>query len=137
MHSLIRSAAAAALAAIGTTAIAASAQQEKNGIRYQQIPSGAYSVVAQVRAKPGQEEALRQATLPLIAQVRSDPRNLVYFLQEDREAPGHFIFYEVFASKEDFDAHNAMPYVKAWFAKLPDLAVGGVDVMRMQVLSKP
>ena len=105
------------------------------GKGYAQVPQGAYSVVAEVRAKPGKEAELRAATLPLVALVRSDPKNLVYFLQEDREAPGHFIFYEVFANQADFDAHNAMPYVKAWFAKLPELADGGVKVMRMEILT--
>ena len=99
-----------------------------------EIRDGAYSVVAQVRAKPGKEDALRAATLPLIAQVRGDPKNLVYFLQEDRTKPGHFIFYEIFASQADFDAHNAMPYVQEWFAKLPELADGGVEVIRMAIL---
>jgi quinol monooxygenase YgiN len=101
---------------------------------YAAIPSGAYSVVAEVRAKPGKEDELRRITLPLIDLVRSDPKNLVYFLQEDREAPGHFIFDEIFASREDFEAHNVMPYVKDWFAKLPELADGGVTAMRMEIL---
>ncbi len=87
-----------------------------------------------MRAKPGKAAELREATLPLVTLVRGDPKNLVYFLQEDRAAPGHFVFYEVFATKEDFEAHNAMPYVKDWFAKLPTLADGGVQVMRMEVL---
>jgi quinol monooxygenase YgiN len=107
------------------------------GKGYAQVPGGAYSVVAEVRAKPGKEDALRAATLPLIALVRGDPKNLVYFLQEDRESPGHFIFYEIFANQADFEAHNAMPYVKEWFAKLPELAEGGVTVMRMEVLAGP
>jgi quinol monooxygenase YgiN len=94
-------------------------------------------VVAEVRAKAGKEAELRAATLPLVALVRSDPKNLVYFLQEDREAPGHFVFYEVFATQADFEAHNAMPYVKEWLAKLPALADGGVTVMRMSVLHGP
>ena len=106
-------------------------------VRYSEIRDGAYSVVAQVRAKPGKEDALRAATLSLIAQVRGDPKNLVYFLQEDRTKPGHFIFYEIFASQADFDAHNAMPYVQEWFAKLPELADGGVEVMRMAILADP
>ena len=106
-------------------------------MRYSEIRDGAYSVVAQVRAKPGKEDALRAATLPLIALVRGDPKNLVYFLQEDRAKPGHFIFYEIFASQADFDAHNAMPYVQEWFAKLPELADGGVEVMRMAILGDP
>ena len=111
--------------------------QDGPGKGYTQVMQGAYSVVAEVRAKPGKEADLRAATLPLIALVRGDPKNLVYFLQEDRESPGHFIFYEVFANQADFDAHNAMPYVKEWFTKLPELADGGVKVMRMEILAKP
>ena len=108
--------------------------QDKAGLRYDEIPSGAYAVVAEVRAKPGMEDALREATLPLVAQVRSEPNNLVYFLHENREAPGHFIFYEIFTSQADFEAHNATPHVQAWFARLPQLADGGVKVLRMETL---
>lgn len=119
-----------AVCALATPTLA----REAAGVRYEQIPAGAYSIVAQVQAKPGQEAALREATLPLVDLVRGDPKNLVYFLQEDRAKPGHFVFYEVFATVEDFEAHNAMPYVKDWFAKLPTLAEGGVQVTRMEVL---
>jgi len=108
--------------------------RESNGVRYAKVPEGAYSIVAEVRAKPGKEAELRAATLPLVALVRSDPKNLVYFLQEDREAPGHFVFYEVFANRADFDAHNDTAYVKQWLARLPDLAEGGVKVMHLKVL---
>ena len=121
---------------MGCIGVAAAAlAQTGPGPGYKAIPSGAYSIVAEVRAKPGKEAELRAATLPLIALVRSEPKNLVYFLQEDRESPGRFIFYEVFATQKDFDTHNAMPYVKAWLAKLPDLAVDGVKVTRMAILS--
>src|SRR6201991_2861730 len=123
----------ASLMAAGSLAAPVMAQ-ETVGIHYAEIADGAYSIVAEVQALPGKEAELRAATLPLVALVRSDPKNLVYFLQEDREHPGHFIFYEVFATKDDFEAHNAMPYVKDWFAKLPALADGGVQVMRMEVL---
>jgi quinol monooxygenase YgiN len=104
---------------------------------YAGVPAGAYSVVAEIRAKSGKEDELRAITLPLIALVRSDPKNIVYFLQEDRESKGHFIFYEIFASQADFEAHNRMPYVKEWFAKIRDLALGGVQATRMEVLSAP
>ena len=110
--------------------------QDGPGKGYAQVTQGAYSVVAEVRAKPGKESELRAATLPLIALVRSDPKNLVYFLQEDRESLGHFIFYEIFANQADFEAHNEMPYVKDWFTKLPELAEGGVKVMRMEILAR-
>ncbi|UWU86979.1 antibiotic biosynthesis monooxygenase [Bradyrhizobium yuanmingense] len=133
MQTLVRNSLAALLiASVAPATLPAMAQEAPR-----EIPEGAYSVVAQVRAKPGKEDMLRAATLPLIDLVRGDPKNLIYFLQEDRAKPGHFIFYEVFASQADFDAHNAMPYVKDWFAKLPELADGGVEVMRMAVLGKP
>lgn len=86
-----------------------------------------------LHAKPGKREDLRAATLPLTSLVRSDPKNLVYFFQEDRESPGHFVFYEVFATKADFEAHNNMPYVKECFAKLPIFAEGGVQTTRMEI----
>ena len=108
------------VAAVTLLASAASvAANDRDGIRYKAIPDGAYSVVAEVRAKPGKERALREATLPLVTLVRRDPKNLVYFFQEDREAPGRVIFYEVFATRADFGAHNAMPYVQQWLGRTP------------------
>jgi len=125
-----------ALAAIAMLAAATATHADTGpGTGYAQIPQGAYSIIAEVRAKPGKEAELRAVTLPLIPLVRSEPNNLVYFLQENREAPGHFIFYEVFETRADFEAHNETPHVKAWFAKLPELADGGVKVIRMEILS--
>lgn len=103
-------------------------------VRYERLPTEAYAVVAEVHAKPGKENELRSATLPLVEKVRGEPNNLVYFLHEDRATPGHFYFYEIFATRADFEAHNATPHVKEWFAKLPDLADGGVTVVRMGLL---
>lgn len=127
-----------ALAAVGCAApvppAASAAAERGSGIRYEQLPPGAYAVIAEVRAKGGKEAELRGATLPLAAQVRNEPNNLLYFLHEDREAPGHFVFYEIFASRADFEAHNATPHVQAWFARLPELAEGGVHVVRAEVL---
>jgi quinol monooxygenase YgiN len=108
--------------------------QSGSGKGYENIPEGAYSVLAEVQARPGKTEELRKATLPLIQLVRSDPTNLVYFFQEDRERPGHFLFYEIFSTKDDFEAHNNQPYVRTWFAKLPQLTINGVSVTRMTVL---
>ncbi len=117
-----------------TSTAAPTIARDEAGVRYAEIPAGAYAVVAHVRAKPGKEPELRAVTLPLVAKVRAEPNNLLYFLQEDRESPGHFVFYEIFASKADFEAHNATAHVQAWFARLPELADGDVQVMRLELL---
>ena len=126
--------AASAVAAVVATSAVPAMAQKATGVRYDEIPSGAYAVVAEVRARPGKEGELRAATLPLVAQVRNEPNNLLYFLHEDRETPGRFVFYEIFASRADFEAHNATPHVQAWFARLGELALGDVKVVRMDVL---
>jgi quinol monooxygenase YgiN len=122
------------LALIAATFSGGTSGAGQPGIRYDQIPATAYAVVAEVHAKKGKEAELRAITLTLVSQVRAEPNNLLYFLHEDREAPGHFVFYEIFATQADFDAHNATPHVQAWFKKLPELAEGGVRVMRLQIL---
>jgi quinol monooxygenase YgiN len=128
-----RSRAIAAMVVVASVAIQA-APQDAGPIRYEKLPEGAYAVVAEVRSKPGKEDELRRVTLPLVEKVRNEPNNLLYFLHEDREAPGHFVFYEIFASQKDFEAHNRTPHVQAWFARLPELADGGVKVIHMNVL---
>ena len=95
-----------ALAIFCATPLTTVLGQAGPGRGYAKIPKGAYSIIAEIHAKPGKRENLRAATLPLIHLVRSDPKNLVYFFPEDRENPGRFVFYEVFATKEDFEAHN-------------------------------
>ncbi|MCZ4431291.1 putative quinol monooxygenase [Agrobacterium sp. SOY23] len=105
-------------------------------IRYETIPSGAIAVVAQVSAKAGKEQELRLATLPLVSQVRNEHDNILYFLHEDHEQPGHFVFYEIFASREAFEAHNRTEHVQSWFKLLPDLAEGGVEVMQLTILGQ-
>lgn len=122
------------LVLLATIAATTSVMPASAQARYPGIPDGAVAVVAEVRAKPGKEQALREATLPLVAKVRAEPNNLVYFLHEDRETPGRFIFYEIFLRQADFEAHNATSHVQSWFARLPDLADGGVKVVKMEIL---
>ncbi|MDM0015307.1 putative quinol monooxygenase [Variovorax sp. J22P168] len=129
-----RTALAALAAATWIASTTPAVAQSAGGLRYDGVPAGAIAIVAEVRAKPGKEDEMRKATLPLVAQVRQERNNLLYFLHEDRQAPGQFVFYEIFSSQADFEAHNATPHVQAWFARLPELADGGVKVVRMEIL---
>jgi quinol monooxygenase YgiN len=105
-----------------------------NSTDYAHIPADACAAFAELYAKTGKADELRKITLPLVDLIRNDPKNLVYFFQEDRDSPGHFTFYELWASQSDFEAHNNTPYVKEWFAKLPALTDGELKATKMSIV---
>ena len=99
-----------------------------------ELPAAAFALVAEFRAKSGREEDLRALTIPLVAMARSEPTTCLFYLHEDREAAGRFLFYEVYASEADFEAHRAKPHVQAWFGRLPDLTEAGVSVTHLRLV---
>ncbi len=80
------------------------------------------------------EDELRKATLPLVAQVRNEPHNLIYtrivprpaISSSTRSSPPRRI------SRRTTRRRTCKPE----FARLPELAEGGVAVTHMQMLSE-
>lgn len=93
------------------------------------------SVVAQVKAKQGKEEALRSALLAMVGPSRLDVGCLSYDLHESPEAPGQFMFYENWESKELLDSHLKQPHLTAFFARLPELVDGAPELTIWKKLS--
>ena len=79
-------------------------------------------VVAEVRAKPGQADALRAVLLAAVAPSRQEAGNNTYRLHEDKQTPGHFIFYENWKSQDAIDEHMRTPHFKALVAQAEPLA---------------
>lgn len=79
------------------------------------------TVVAVLKAKPGQETALRQELLALIPPTRQEPGCLNYDLHQAVDQPGHFLFHENWTSKQDLDDHLARPHLTAFLAKAGEL----------------
>lgn len=88
--------------------------------------------VATVQAKPGKEGDLRAATMPLIAATRAEPGVITYVLHEQLDAPGRFVFYEVFRDESAFQEHVKAVYVQQWLQRLPELTVNGITVTRLK-----
>ena len=82
------------------------------------VPAGAVVLTATVKALPGQEAAVRQALLELVAPSRSEPGCLCYNLHESKDETGLFIFYEQWASQAAFDAHVETPHFLGLDAKI-------------------
>jgi quinol monooxygenase YgiN len=115
---LAGSAALAALPAIAGKADA--------GVATSEMPAEGVILTAAVKAKPGQEEAVKAVLLALVEPVRKEPGCLCYNLHQAKADKGQFLFYEQWASQAALDAHGKMPYMKALHGKLEGLTEKGV-----------
>lgn len=70
-------------------------------------------VVATSIAKKGEEGRYRESLLSLISPTRKEKGCLLYDLHQDQVNPSHFIFYEIWDSRESLDAHATSEHLKA------------------------
>lgn len=86
------------------------------------------TVLAIVYVKPGFEDQVEKELLKLVPLTRREPGCLQYdmhvnvgiewydYMVENRRM---YMFYENFRSREDWDLHMKMPYLKDWFDMAP------------------
>ncbi|MCL6546534.1 MAG: antibiotic biosynthesis monooxygenase [Bryobacteraceae bacterium] len=78
-------------------------------------------VFAEVYAKQGQEENLRQALMALVAPTRAEAGCLQYDLHADNDDAGHYFFYERWESMTALEAHTATAHFKAFEGRTEEL----------------
>ena len=81
------------------------------------------NVVAEIVAKPGKEQEVRDLLVNLVAEVRKENGCLQYHLHVDKKNPAIFYTYEDWATEADLAAHLE--------------AVGPVIVKAMPILASP
>jgi quinol monooxygenase YgiN len=69
------------------------------------------TVIAYMRAKPGKEQALREALEALVPPTSQEDGYVNYDLHQGVEDPGVFFFYENWESPEHLDAHLGQPHL--------------------------
>ncbi|MCF3179943.1 antibiotic biosynthesis monooxygenase [Streptomyces polychromogenes] len=92
------------------------------------IESDALTVVAQLRARPGKEQALRQALTALVAPTSREPGCVTYDLHVDVADPASFCFYEIWRSRADHAANLQTAHLQDFAARMDDLLDGGLRV---------
>ena len=75
------------------------------------------TVIASLKALPGQEAALFAALSALIAPTRAESGCILYEMHRSHENPGWFMFNELWESRALWDAHMAAPHLVAFSAK--------------------
>ena len=88
------------------------------GVAKSDMPKAGIILTAMVKAKPGQEDAVKEVLVALVEPTRKEPGCLCYNLHESKSDKTQFMFYEQWASKEAIDAHGKTPHMKALGGKL-------------------
>lgn len=78
------------------------------------MPTNGFVVVAHFRAKTGRRQELERLLLSLVAPTRAETGCLQYDLHRDEQDPDQFLFYEIWASREAWDAHMASPHLNTF-----------------------
>ncbi len=86
------------------------------------------TVVAEMKAKLGKEAELKENLIGLLHPTHQEEGCINYDMHQSAEDSSTFLFYENWTSKEALDQHLAMPHLKAFFAKTPDLIDGEVKI---------
>lgn len=71
------------------------------------------ALIAKIDALPGHEDVVEAALLALVNPTLAENGCIQYDLHRDLEVPGRFMFYEIWATRGDWEAHNASPHVAA------------------------
>lgn len=86
-------------------------------------------VVARATAKPGKEKELQAAMLAVVAPTRKETGCKWYELQVNETNAAFYQMNEIWASREVWEKHLEMPYIKDLFKKVPDLVVSPPEMM--------
>lgn len=95
---------------------------------------GRLCVVAELIAKPGQEQLMRTALIPFAQGVPKEPGCVAYHLHEDLEKPGRFVTYEVWKDAAALAAHFQTPAMKAAGPQLAQMLAQPLGVSKLRRL---
>jgi quinol monooxygenase YgiN len=79
------------------------------------------TVVAEMQAKPGKEDALRRAVLALIEPTRREDGCVQYDLHVHSNDPSRFVFYENWTSQSHLNRHAASTHIQEFRTVTADL----------------
>ena len=94
------------------------------------------TITAVIRARKGQDRALRDALLEVAANVRAnEPDTIGFFISQDIEDPCLFTTYERFADRAAMDRHNGSDVVARFFGIAKPLLDGAVTLVTASEIS--
>jgi len=87
------------------------------------------TVIATLKVKPGQEDALVAGMQKMIAHVKAnEPGTLTYLLYRSTADPTKFVVYEVYTDQAAFAAHGASEPMQEFFRLAGGILDGRPDI---------
>ena len=89
---------------------------------------GYVTVVAEMKAKAGKTEELKEVLKGLLDPTRKEEGCINYDMHQSADEPDKFLFYENWVDKATLDRHLATPHLKDFFSRIPELVDGEVKI---------
>ncbi len=94
------------------------------------------TLVAFLRAKPGQGDELGRRLFALSEPSRAEAGNINYDLHRSTEDPDVWMLYENWATPSALDEHFEMPYMKEFISKIGEVLAGEMDLRRFSMTTR-
>ncbi|MDP0490019.1 MAG: putative quinol monooxygenase [Verrucomicrobiota bacterium JB023] len=91
------------------------------------------TVVANIHAHPESLDLFKAELEKVIGPTRAEPGCLKYDLHQNNEDPCHFMFFEIWESKELWDQHMESEHIKR-YAQATEGAVADFTVEQMSLI---
>jgi quinol monooxygenase YgiN len=92
------------------------------------------TVIAHVRAKPGQESRVRQLLEGLLAPTRAEAGCMNYDLHQSQTDPALFVFYENWESEAHLDAHARSAHIQSFRKQGDEILAEPVQITKWQIV---
>lgn len=93
------------------------------------------SVVAYIKAKPGQEAALKPLLMELLAPTRAEAGCLNYDLHQAKDNPSLFLFYENWESLDHLMKHSESAHLKRFREQAGDLLAAPIEITLWEMIA--
>jgi quinol monooxygenase YgiN len=92
------------------------------------------TVIAHIRAKPGQESRVREILQGLLSPTRAEAGCINYDLHQSQTDPAVFVFYENWTSEAHLEAHAKSAHIQSFRKAAGELLAGPIEITKWQVV---
>ena len=93
------------------------------------------TLIAHLHARPAMREDLLKVLHSFVTPTREEADCIAYHLHADADDPNHFVFYEVWTSRESLEKHLAMPHLSSFWERRLDYLETDVQLVSLEMLS--